>query len=407
MVGLKPNLPSWTSCSSTRVDFEGNVSSLSDSMFRDGKEGPSEQPRRSNTVSDANLSFGERSLSAAAAAVVSAILVNPLDIAKTRLQAQAAGVPYEGPCRMTSLERNTVIPNLRCSSVSSSRSLVGLEPNCSLECNRYTGTFDVFNKVIRQEGFGRLWRGTYASLTLAVPTVGIYMPCYDIFRNFMEDFTTKNAPNLTPYVPLVAGSAARSLAVISCYPVELARTRMQAFREKQTGTKPPGVWKTLVEVVNPIRGNRLQDLQNYRFLWTGLGAQLARDVPFSAICWAALEPSRRKILSLVGEDANVSSVLGANFSAGFIAGSLAAAATCPLDVAKTRRQIERDSEKALKMTTRTTLAEIWRDGGMKGMFTGIGPRVGRAGPSVGIVVSFYEVMKYALYHRHPKERMTE
>ena len=82
MVGLKPNLPSWTSCSSTRVDFEGNVSSLSDSMLRGGKEGHSEQPRRSNTLSDANLSFGERSLSAAAAAVVSAILVNPLDIAK-------------------------------------------------------------------------------------------------------------------------------------------------------------------------------------------------------------------------------------------------------------------------------------------------------------------------------------
>lgn len=33
-------------------------------------------------------------------------------------------------------------------------------------------------------------------------------------------------------------------------------------------------------------------------------------------------------------------VLGANFSAGFVAGSLAAGATCPLDVAKTRRQIE-------------------------------------------------------------------
>lgn len=48
-----------------------------------------------------------------------------------------------------------------------------------------------------------------------------------------------------------------------------------------------------------------------------------------------------------------------------------------------------------------------RDGRIKGMFTGVGPRVGRAGPSVGIVVSFYEVIKYALYHRHPKERMSE
>lgn len=31
---------------------------------------------------------------------------------------------------------------------------------------------------------------------------------------------------------------------------------------------------------------------SYRALWTGLGAQLARDVPFSAICWSTLEPVR-------------------------------------------------------------------------------------------------------------------
>jgi len=30
-------------------------------------------------------------------------------------------------------------------------------------------------------------------------------------------------------------------------------------------------------------------VQSYRVLWTGMGAQLARDVPFSAICWATLE----------------------------------------------------------------------------------------------------------------------
>jgi hypothetical protein len=33
-------------------------------------------------------------------------------------------------------------------------------------------------------------------------------------------------------------------------------------------------------------------VQSYRVLWTGLGAQLARDVPFSAICWSTLEPVR-------------------------------------------------------------------------------------------------------------------
>lgn len=49
---------------------------------------------------------------------------------------------------------------------------------------------------------------------------------------------------------------------------------------------------------------------------------------------------RRNILSLVGDEATATSVMGANFTAGFVAGTLAAAATCPLDVAKTRRQIE-------------------------------------------------------------------
>lgn len=120
---------------------------------------------------------------------------------------------------------------------------------------RYNWASSCFSFLGLQEGFSRLWRGTNASLALAVPTVrllyvknreksflrntcwwkllvvvnqvGIYLPCYDIFRNVMEDYSTEHMPSLTPYVPLLAGSAARSLACISCYPVELARTRMQ------------------------------------------------------------------------------------------------------------------------------------------------------------------------------------
>ncbi|KAJ4851522.1 Carrier protein, mitochondrial [Turnera subulata] len=402
MVGSRPGLPSWIPAAATRVDIEG----MSSNNYNNNNKAEESKPPLASP--DGDLGFAERAFAAAGAAVISAVIVNPLDVAKTRLQAQAAGVPYQGLPGTACFESNAVFSNVKCSSSSSAAM-------CAADRNRYKGTIDVFYKIIRQsytylrlhsgglvqEGFGRLWRGTNASLALAVPTVGIYMPCYDVFRNLMEDFTTQNAPLLKPYVPLFAGSLARSLACISCYPVELARTRMQAFKETTKGVKPPGVLKTLIEVINPVRSTgNLDKWQSYRLLWTGLGAQLARDVPFSAICWATLEPIRRRILALAGDETGAATILGANFSAGFVAGTLAAASTCPLDVAKTRRQIERDPTRALNMTTRQTLMEIWRDGGMRGLFTGVGPRVARAGPSVGIVVSFYEVLKYTLHRTH-------
>ncbi|XP_057805782.1 mitochondrial carrier protein MTM1-like isoform X2 [Salvia miltiorrhiza] len=314
-----------------------------------------------------------------------------------RLQAQAAGVPYGGLCE-TECSANTMLQDRRF--VPS-----GTQPKCTPDCTRYRGTLDVLYKVIRQEGFSRLWRGTNASLALAIPSVGIYMPLYDILRNHMEELASHNAPTMTPYVPLLAGSLARSVACVTCYPIELARTRMQAFKHMQADVKPPGVWKTLTGAVSPFRtANSRQAFQSYRILWTGLSVQLARDVPFSAVCWSSLEPLRRKFLSSIGEEASASCVLGANFGAGFVAGSLAAAATSPLDVARTRQQIEKDPTRVLNMTIRKTLAEIWRDGGVRGLFAGAGPRVGRAGPSVGIVVSFYEVVKYALLYTQSKEK---
>jgi len=112
-----------------------------------------------------------------------------------------------------------------------------------------------------------------------------------------------------------------------------------------------------------------------------------------------LVQTRRHLTGLVGDKSNAAVILGANFSAGFIAGVISAGATCPLDVAKTRRQIEKDPERLLNMNTRRILLEVWRKEGINGLFRGAGPRMGRAGPSVGIVVSSYEVVKHILHRK--------
>ncbi|KAK4411477.1 Mitochondrial carrier protein MTM1 [Sesamum angolense] len=385
MVGSsRQGLSSWMGVATATRKVELDKNMVKDESWK--KESSKSQ------ISHVDLSFGERAFSAGAAAFISAVIVNPLDVAKTRLQAQAAGVPYDGS-QVGCSETSTMLQDWKYMP-SSVRGSIATPTRSPDTC--YRGTLDVFYKVTVdfQEGFSRLWRGTVASLALAIPSVGIYMPLYDIFRNYLEDLTTQNTPSITPYIPLVAGSLARSIACFTCYPIDLARTRMQAFKHSQGGVKPPGLWKTLTGVLSPLESaNNNQAFRSYRILWTGLGAQLARDVPFSAVCWASLEPLRRRILSRMGDEGSATSIVGANFCAGFVAGSVAAVATCPVDVARTRRQIEKDPMRALTMTTRQTLTEIWRDGGIKGLFAGGGPRVARAGPSVGIVVSVYEVVK--------------
>ncbi|GFP91942.1 mitochondrial carrier protein mtm1 [Phtheirospermum japonicum] len=322
MVGSsRQGLPSWMGVATATRKVELDKNMVKDESLSKDSSNPK--------ISDVDLSFRERAFSAGGAAFISALIVNPLDVAKTRLQAQAAGVLYDGSCHVGCFETSPMLPELKYVS-----SAVGTQPSCSADCTRYRGTLDVFYKIIKQ--------------------VGIYMPLYDLFRNYLEDATSHNAPSITPYVPLVAGSLARSIACVSCYPIDLARTRMQAFKHSQSGVKPPGVLKTLIGVVSNIKGaNNHQSFQSYRILWTGLGAQLARDVPFSAVCWSTLEP--------------------------------------------------KDPTRALTMTTRQTLVEIWRDGGVRGLFTGASPRVARAGPSVGIVVSCYEAVKYVLQYRHSKQ----
>jgi len=73
-------------------------------------------------------------------------------------------------------------------------------------------------------------------------------------------------------------------------------------------------------------------------LWVGLKPTLYRDVPFSAIYWTGYEAFKFVAVSRSFWHEG----FAVNFMSGALAGSIAAVATVPFDVVKTRMQMNVD-----------------------------------------------------------------
>ncbi|KAK9917467.1 hypothetical protein WJX75_004693 [Coccomyxa subellipsoidea] len=319
-----------------------------------------------------SLRLRDKCMAAGGASIISALVVNPLDVVKTRMQAQQA------------FETHVARMN---TAVMGNMALAGCPPSCAHlgpDCGIYSGTLDGMRKIVRREGTLALWRGTDVALLMAIPTVGVYLPLYDYV-------VERLAPSAGFYAPLMAGSLARTVAVLCTSPLELVRTRMQAYlhpldgadgRQKGGKPRPGNMWAHLP--VSTQRGafGRISSL------WRGVGATLARDVPFSAIYWSSLEPIRHAMLPQSSR-ASHSQIVAANFVAGTVGGGLAAAVTTPLDVVKTRTQLAEGKT----MPIWATLRQVQREGGTRALFTGVGPRAVRAAPACAIVLASYEVLK--------------
>lgn len=81
---MSKGMPTWISAAAaTRVDLDArNVSSISDTETKNESFSNSDSSLKPPPLNDFDLGFRERAFSAAGAACISAVIVNPLDVAK-------------------------------------------------------------------------------------------------------------------------------------------------------------------------------------------------------------------------------------------------------------------------------------------------------------------------------------
>ncbi|XP_004739719.1 solute carrier family 25 member 40 isoform X3 [Mustela putorius furo] len=138
----------------------------------------------------------QQMLASCSGAILTSLMVTPLDVVKIRLQAQ--NNPFsKGKCFVYS---NGLMDHL-CVCEEEGNKAWYKKPG------RFQGTLDAFLKIVRNEGIKSLWSGLPPTLVMAVPATVIYFTCYDQLSAFLRSKLGENESR----IPIIAGTIARSM----------------------------------------------------------------------------------------------------------------------------------------------------------------------------------------------------
>ncbi|KAE9001194.1 hypothetical protein PR003_g18032 [Phytophthora rubi] len=320
----------------------------------------------------------KKSVAASVGAVITSFVVTPLEVVKTRLQVQAPAVVHAPPAVQkcpyysfsnglmdTMLPKQRLLKQCKCSS----------QQICSPP--KPDSTLFTMARIVRLEGPLALYAGLPPTLLTAIPSTAVYFTSYELLlKRLKAAFPEQNHGLLA----MASGSMARAASTTIFSPFELIRVQMQAVANAHPfATYVRQVWQG-----------------GARQLFTGLGATLARDIPFSAFYWFGIETSKEYLTERVPIADAQRRRISVAFVSGVLAGVLATVVTHPFDVIKTRSQlVVYSKDMAPAPSIRQLLRHMWETEGARGMTAGLVPRVVKVAPACAIMISSYEAAKQA------------
>lgn len=229
-------------------------------------------------------------------------------------------------------------------------------------------------------GFRGLWSGLSAVLLTSVPGSAIFFVVYERSRHLVEQHTPVSYQGQAHAI--WRDAAAASLADVSAcvvrVPCEVLKQRMQTRRLNS----PPS---TLTGTIKSVNAGGL------RGFFAGFGATVTREVPFALIQMSLFEEMKRRH-PWSGSDVTDPKLQGAiGMSCGSCAGAISGALTTPLDAAKTRIMLT--EQHADRRGLVPTMASLYVEGGMRGLFKGVVPRTIHCGIGGALWLGSFEVSK--------------
>ena len=178
-------------------------------------------------------------------------------------------------------------------------------------------TWNCATRIVGKEGIFRLWRGVSAMFAGCIPAHAAY---FSIFES-MKRATGADKPGHQPIAAGMCGATAALAHDVCMTPFDTIKQRMQL-----------GYYRNMSHCIRSMAAH-----EGMRSFYTSLPTTLAMNLPFGIIM-AAVNESTRRYLARQNPSGQLS--LGNSMVAGAIAGAVAAAATTPLDLIKTRLQTQ-------------------------------------------------------------------
>lgn len=269
----------------------------------------------------------QEAVSGAVGAVASTLCTYPLDVAKTRLQAQRRAVKRDGsPRRENSLkDESWETPR---------RSISGPLP--------YQGTTDCLQRIVKEEGMLELFAGLQSSCVKTALT------------NFVYFYLLRAVRPLLGRYPMLQGMGAGVGVQLIILPIDMVVTRLQSVRD---ASLKGNFFKMVSDIVQK---------QGFLGLWSGIGPGL---------CLTLNPGITQMVLMRLRSKTGKESAARAFWSAA-VAKAVAGTTTYPYMRAKVQMQVQgMVAHDGARQSMAKILMSIVRESGAFALFDGLAPQL--------------------------------
>ncbi|KAK4054261.1 S-adenosylmethionine transporter [Microbotryomycetes sp. JL201] len=245
-------------------------------------------------------------------------------------------------------------------------------------------------------GFTGVYRGLGSAVVGSAPGAAAFFTTYETLKQTLPRIAPALASDeLAPALHMLSASGGEIAACLVRVPTEVVKQR------SQTASKGTGSWAVAKSVWTA---------QGLAGFYRGFGSTVAREIPFTCLQFPLYERlklflARRRTQS--GQVKDLPSIEAA--ACGSLAGGVAAGLTTPLDVCKTRIMLSGRTDmrpaadgsvaRQYPYSLFKTLGIIYRQEGLRVLFSGVVPRVVWISAGGAVFLGVYEAAKKFLETR--------